>query len=164
MKAIPLTQGQVALVDDSDATALTQFHWYAARTHHIFYAVRKSQVNGKQRTIQMHRELLRLSFGDKRQADHRDGDGLNNQRSNLRICSRTENTRNQCNQRRAKGSQYKGVCWRTAHRLWQARIMVNGKAHSLGYFPSETAAALAYNAAATRFFGEFARPNLVERS
>jgi len=162
MKKIALTQGKTALVDDADYEWLNQWKWIANRmkTHHIlYYAVRGIAIaKGKQGHQEMHRLILRLQPGDKRECDHRDGDGLNNQRSNLRICTKTQNQQNQRKQK-SGSSKYKGVSWRQDYCKWRSRIQLNGKLIHLGYFLSEKAAGTAYNQAASKHFGEFARLN-----
>lgn len=163
MKTIPLTKGMVALVDDVDYDRLNNRKWYAAqyRFSGNFYAQRAVPVSkGKrrQRTEFMHRLILGLQPGDNRQCDHRDGNGLNNRRSNLRVCTATQN--GQSRRKRKPGtSRYKGVCWHCGHHRWQSYIGVNGKLKHIGYFDSETAAARAYDAAASKHHREFALTN-----
>lgn len=93
--------------------------------------------------------------------DHRDGNGLNNLPSNLRIATSTENSRNR---RKNSNNQsgYKGVCW--CARKWRAAIRVNGKLKHLGYFENVTDAALAYDVAAIHYFGEFAHLNFPQHT
>lgn len=160
MKEIPLTQGRVALVDDANYGWLNQWKWCAARAscQYLFYATRNVRTSGHRYYEHMHRAILGLQPGDGKQCDHVDGDGLNNQRSNLRISSQTENMHNR--RKLIVGtSKYKGVCWYRRERKWRARIRVNRKLISLGYFASETDAALAYNRAARKHFGDFALLN-----
>jgi len=88
--------------------------------------------------------------------DHKDGDGLNNQRSNLRRSSALQNSQNQRLSRRNK-SGFKGVFFKGPK--WMASIRMNGRSTHLGMFDSAEAAALAYDAAAAAAFGEFARLN-----
>ena len=90
--------------------------------------------------------------------DHIDGQKDNNVFSNLRIATRTENLRN-TRSRSTSTSQYLGVCWDTRNRKWLAQIVVCKKTKSLGRFRSEIDAAKAYDAAAVKYFGEFANPN-----
>ena len=161
MKEIPLTQGKVALVDDDDFEWLSQFKWYAVKFGRTFYAVRQApRVNGKQRTIWMHREVLGLKPGDPR-VDHRDGDGLNNQRMNLREATHRQNMMN--SRGRSGSSRFKGVDWDKRAKKWRARISVNGKKKHLGYFIDEEEAARAYDEKAKKIFGEFARVNFEKK-
>lgn len=144
MKLIPLTQGKFAMVDDEDFEMLSAFKWYAykKKKDHTFYAMRKSRAYGpKQKTIYMHRFLLGI-IEIPIVADHKNGDGLDNQRKNLRLCS---DSQNQMNRRKMmKGSSaFKGV---TANgKSWQAQIKFNGRYVYLGCFKTEREAALAYN-------------------
>lgn len=90
--------------------------------------------------------------------DHIDGNKLNNQKTNLRIATRTENARNQ-RPVRGGSSQYKGVGWHKAANKWRADIRINGELKYLGLFTDEIQAAKSYNEAATKYFGEFAQIN-----
>jgi len=96
MKQIPLTQGQVALVDNTDYDWLNQWKWCAQRTRGVFYAVRNSpRKNGKKHQIFMHREILGLRYKDGQEGDHRNHNTLDNQRENLRVCIHSQNIMNQ---------------------------------------------------------------------
>lgn len=159
-REIPLTQGKVALVDDCDFEYLSQFNWFAHKNKFTWYAQRNSpRVNGKRTVIHMHREILQAPNAFK--VDHRDDDGLNNQRGNIRLCTQGENIRN----RRVSvtnTSGYKGVHWKTQNKKWAATIHIDGKSIHLGYFKSASDAALVYDAAAREHYGEFARLNYAE--
>jgi len=156
MKTIALTQNKIALIDDEDHEALNRHRWHAYRDGNVWYARRNSsRIKGKRFVILMHREILGLQKGDRRHTDHTDGNGLNNRRSNLRICSCQQNQYNQ--RRREMGtSKHKGVCWYGGLKKWRADIRINRKRVSLGYFDSEKDAAKAYNSAALKHFGEYA--------
>lgn len=154
MKKIPLTQGQVALVDDEDYKWLSQWKWLAVRHRGGFYAAR--QPHGPHRgrkLVFMHRQLMNCP--DNLEVDHRDLNKLNNQKDNLRICTRRENSVNM------KGwgkSKFLGVEVRKSG-SFHAKIRVFGKRVYLGAFQEEEAAARAYDEAAKVYHGEFANLN-----
>ena len=161
MRTITLTQGKVTLIDDTDYDWLSQWKWHALKHHSgYFYAVRMTpRINGKQKSIRMHRQILRLEPGDKREGDHKNHNTLDNRRSNLRICTNRQNSMNRKSIPNTT-SKYKGVCWDKRDKKWKAAIKVNGKVKNLGYFADEEEAALTYNKVATEHFGEFAHLNL----
>jgi len=165
VKAIRLTQGKVALVDDEDFDAVSKFKWYAQREHKstdLWYARGKVRMpNGKSKLVLMHRFILGALHGQR--TDHWDRNGLNNQRDNLRIATATQNGGNRKpNAGPNRSSRYKGVgnLYRGAH-SWQAKIVVGGQQKYLGVFLTEEDAARAYNKAALDIFGEFARLNVI---
>ncbi len=154
--SIPLTQGFVAIVDAEDFERVSQFSWYAQKSRNTHYAVRAgAAVNGKQPYVAMHRFILGEPDA---LVDHWDGDGLNNQKGNLRAASRTQNQANSAKRARCS-SKYKGVSWHRASGKWQARVKNANIEHHLGLFVEEYDAALAYNLEAERLFGAFARYN-----
>lgn len=156
MKTIPLTQGLVALVDDADYEAVSAFKWFAMKVGRRFYAARNvCKPDGKWITQSLHRFLMP---GVDR-VDHINGDSLNNQRYNLRPATHKQNLRGFQQKRLGTTSRFRGVGWNKEMLKWEARIKVDGKKIHLGYFKSETAAALVYDAAARKYFGEFACPN-----
>jgi hypothetical protein len=161
MKEISLTQGKVALVDDSDYEYLNQWKWCASKARRTYYAFRRMEKDGKITVGTMHQFLMNQSKG--LQVDHIDDNGLNNQRGNLRVCTNQENHMKTQIQRTAKGnkksSNYKGVSSIAGAGKWRARIHLNGNEKYLGRFSSERDAAVAYNDAANKLFGEYARLN-----
>ena len=159
VKEIQLTQGKVALVDDADYEWLNQWKWYAKKERGTFYAVRGINKGGDRRSIRMHRLILGLT-DPKDFGDHKDMDGLNNQRNNLRKCSHAQNQRNR-NGHRNSASKFKGVTFRTKDNMWYAQIKYNKKLTHLGGFKTEIEAAQKYNEAATKYHGEFARLNII---
>lgn len=145
-KSISLTQGKNALVDDDDFDELNKVKW----SFDGQYAQRKVE----NKTIRMHRVIL-----DSPQVDHIDGNRLNNQRANLRVCNHKQNQRNR-KKNKKMSSKYKGVSWHKQTEKWRARIQTDDGAVHLGLFDSEIDAAQAYDEAAKEHFGEFARTNL----
>lgn len=154
MKEIALTQGLVTQVDDSDFDFLSQWKWRACRDKKTIYAGRSIRAGGRNRTVHMHRYLLQTSTGE--QVDHRDGNGLNNQRSNLRIATHGQQQRNRSLAKNNKAG-FKGVQWHTQAKKWRARIWAEGKNQSLGLYDTPEDAHAAYMEAAKSICGEFAR-------
>lgn len=159
MKEIQLTQGYSTRVSDEDYESLSAHIWHAAKNSsgYMIYAARNivlgtAESGLKHTTIRMHQQILSWSY----EIDHIDRDGLNNQRSNLRIATRSINMQN-----RAKfgGGRFKGVTKR--RNGWVARIMHNYQSFHLGRFPSEEEAARAYDAAATQLYGSHAYTNFL---
>jgi len=154
MKEIPLTQGQIALVDDEDYENLIQYKWQAQinRKKDAYYVVRTGGINMAQQILGYYGRML---------IDHKDGNPLNNQRNNLRLCT---NQYNQMNRKPNKNSlsRFKGITLNRYDHRWHVRIVHNKKRISLGEYTTEKEAALAYNEAAIKYFGEFARLNVIE--
>jgi len=160
-RKIPLTQGKFALVDPEDYQELSKYKWFAIRSPRGFYAARSVGSNRRktgQQTIRMHQVILKPPEG--KFIDHINHNGLDNRRSNLRICTLQQNIWNMRKQRGNCASQYKGVTWRKDIGKWQARITCNGELLSIGLFDDEKAAAAAYDKKAKELFREYAAPNL----
>jgi hypothetical protein len=154
---IPLTQGKHAIVDAEDYKRINQWKWYALKNGNNFYAVRNIGKHPHQIMIRMHREVLGLKLNDGKQADHRDGNGLDNRRFNLRLCTHSQN---QHNQHSIRGiSKYKGVSWIKKDKKWKTKIQFEQKSIAIGRFDSEIEAAKAYDKKAKELFGEFACTN-----
>ncbi|MCK5127232.1 MAG: hypothetical protein KAR42_13340 [candidate division Zixibacteria bacterium] len=157
MKRIKLTQRKFALVDDCDFEWLNKWKWSAVKSKQTWYASRnvKNIVTGKNGTISMHRQILNAPKG--MQVDHRNHNGLNNQRHNIRICTLVQNHHNR--QPIKKTSVYKGVCWDKIRKKWTAQIHMKRKKKHLGFFVNEVEAANMYDVMAKKLFGEFAYLN-----
>jgi hypothetical protein len=157
MKLITLSQGKVALVDDSDFDFLSQWKWSALRAGKLrekFYAVRmtkKGEVEGKSRMILMHRLLSGAPKG--RVVDHRDNDGLNNQRKNIRVCTQADNSLNIPAHSDA-AVKSKGVYIGS-----NGRFIARLRNKHIGSFSTESEAAAAYDRALSEHNSEFALTN-----
>ncbi len=154
---IPLTEGYAAIVNDEDFERISRHTWYAVIPggKHV-YAIR--HTSKRNHSMSMHREILGLSKGES--TDHRDGNTLNNRRSNLRKCTQGENVRN--SKKHGKRSRFKGVY--PVKCKWGARIFYNKRLFSLGSFPAEEDAARAYDKAARELHGEFACVNFPDHA
>ena len=157
MKEIKLINGGVALVDDEDFDEINQYNWSHHKEKSVVYAWRHQKNGFRQYTkIKMHRQIMNAKPGQ--QIDHKDRDGLNNQKPNLRFCDHAQNLMN-AKKRNNCSSKYKGVSWHSQNGKWRASIGIDGKFISLGCFLTPEEAAEAYNRMATELFGDFARLN-----
>ena len=149
---IALTQGQEAVVDLKDWTMVSGLRWYAHKTRRGFYASSGGGSRGS--TLKrMHSVIL-----GRPGVDHRDGDGLNNRRSNQRAASTTQQLANTRKRRGKYTSKFKGVHWSRSLKCWCVQV-----AHRhVGLFDDEIEAAKAYDEKAKELFGEFARLNFPE--
>lgn len=160
-REIPLSgqhgKGLCAVVDDEDFDALDQYTWHLASNGYVttFTGGRKNV-----KCVLMHRLIINPS-GDL-EVDHRNGNKLDNRRDNLRLARRGENARN-LRRHKKFSSRFKGVSWNGRDQLWDAGIQCDLKAIHLGQFSSEIQAALAYNKAAIKLFGEFASLNEIHQ-
>ena len=155
MKEIPLTKGYVALVDDEDYERVAQFNWHAHLARDTVYARRS--FNRKPH-IYLHRFIMGIEPGMRCDVDHQDRNGLNCQRSNLRVATHAQNIHNQ-KKRRDNTSGYIGVTWFRSRQKWLARVVHEGRVHVAGQFDNPEDAARAYDAMVWRLRGEFAHLN-----
>lgn len=153
---INLPDKQVALVDEEDAKLLEGHSWFLLKRPGDKNIYARAKIKGK--PVLMHRLILEAPKGSI--IDHINGNGLDNRKSNLRFCSMRDNSRNRKIHIGNK-SGFKGVLWKVRNKKWQARICVNYKDISLGLFLDKEDAARAYNAAARKYFGEFAYLNKI---
>ncbi|MDM9629552.1 HNH endonuclease [Rhizobium sp. S152] len=159
MKTIKLSRGYIALVDDEDYERLSSYSWRAQPASHRpaakIYAIRSVnyyQGDGRRscKTVYMHKEILPSSKG--LETDHKDGDGLNNQRNNLRVLTKKSNRQSR-KSAATSASPYLGVSVDKKGRI-RAHIKPDGKTISLGSFQTQEDAARAYNAAAQKHYGD----------
>lgn len=160
MKRIPLTKGKEAIVDDEDYEYLMQWKWHAHKGRYAVRVARRAESVSR-KTVRMHRVVAdRAGFTIIEHVDHKDGNGLNNQRVNLRPASNQNNMANR-GPPQNNTSGYKGVSYHCKRNEWIAQIKVSQRTLFLGYFDSKHDAARAYNVAAVKHFGEFAYQNPV---
>lgn len=153
-KKIKLTQRQHTLVDEADYEHLNQFKWHYTADG---YAARRDKAQNW-KYVYMHRVITNPI--EKLEVDHINGDKLDNRRSNLRTCSKSQNGANKTKQSN-NTSGYKGVTWNRRDKLWLARININRKSFHLGVYIDKNDAARAYNRAAVEYHGKFAKLNNV---
>lgn len=158
MKRVALTRGYFALVDDADyERVMAAGPWQAQPNGRTTYVQRaQCQGNGRPTTQHLHTFITGWPY-----ADHLNGDGLDNQRTNLRPTTHAQNMFNKRLYRNST-SGFKGVTRRRSDGRWQAQIQANKKHRHLGYFDAAEDAARAYDAAARELHGEYARLNFPE--
>lgn len=156
MKEIKLTQNQIALIDDDDLEKVSNHNWYSHKRTNKFYA--ESTINKKH--IHLHRFILGVNDSNII-IDHIDGNSLNNQKSNLRLCSFAENQMNKKPYKNAPISNIKGISFISATKKWRAQIQSSKKKIYIGVFDDYKNAALAYNNKAIELHGNFANLNKI---
>lgn len=155
-----LTQGQSTLIDDADVDLVSQHRWYAAKTRRGWRVTTNTKNSeGKQRNLLLHRFLMEPEKG--LVVDHLNHDALDNRRSNMRVCTYSQNAMNQRSARKSS-SKYLGVSWDKGAKKWKASILIQGKKKNLGRFKEEDDAARAFDTAARLHFGEYANPNFAD--
>jgi hypothetical protein len=156
-RRIRLTEGKFAIVDPQDFYHLNDFDWVADGKGDNIYAIRHLlSADEKAKIIGMHRYIMLAPAG--LLVDHRNNDGLDNRRANLRLATSSQNG---CNIRKRKNtsSRFIGVCFDKSRGKWNARIAYQKKSINLGRFKDEVEAAKTYDLAAIKYHGEFARLN-----
>lgn len=157
MKQIRLANGRgVVLIDDEDYERIAAHSWclqLGGGNYQRKYAQANIKIDGQWKRTTMHRFIMGLKKGER--CDHRDNDGLNNQKENLRLATSNQN---QHNREKVRG-RFKGVSWHKVAAKWVAQIAAYGKHYYLGLFDEEEAAARAYDAKAKELHGEFAKLN-----
>lgn len=159
-RTLPLSKGQVAIIDVADFEDLARFKWHVtwAETAKTFYAYRNRKVTewieGQSHQISMHRQIMGEPEG--LEVDHRDGNGLDNRRHNLRVATHTQNSHNS---RRLSTNKtgVKGVHFEAQTQKYRAEIIAHKKHIRLGRFSTLEEATEARRRAAIEYHGEFAR-------
>jgi hypothetical protein len=163
MFTVPLTRGKVAMIDDEDTERVLAHKWFAKwfKSGGRYYAGRYVYNKGKLKLILMHRFILDAPTGI--EVDHKNMDGLDNRRSNIRLATHGENQHNKCAYRQNK-SGFKGVHFNKRRGGFCAQIQHRKVPHYLGCFDTPEDAARAYDVAALALHGDFARINFPEES
>lgn len=167
MKRIALSKGKFAIVDYEMAAALRNISWAAVNTNRQKWYARGQVKSGSiYKNLYMHRYIMELSLGrvldPREEIDHIDGNGLNNQISNLRLASHKENTWNHA--KHTENSKYLGVRYESRYKTpWRAGMMVDAKFIQLGNFATEEEAAIQRDLGSIKFFGNYAKLNFENR-
>ena len=153
-------------VDDSNGDLLDRYSWYIKKSKQdsTYYVCCNDRTSGKLVHRKLHREILNIN-NTQLQVDHKNGIGTDNRKENLRICTQKLNARNRFPNKTMNGnpvkSNYKGVAAITGSPNWQAYINIDGKRKYLGAHPTQEDAAQAYNDAAVKYHGSFAKVNIL---
>jgi hypothetical protein len=151
---LTMTSGHTLVVDDADASIAASRSWQAQPGKSgTFYAA--GLIDGKK--VYLHRLIMQAGQGQR--VDHINGNGLDNRRDNLRLCSNAENMRNMRVSPLRGSSAFKGVSWNRRRNKWRAYIVKDGRQLSIGYFTNESDAARSYDRTAALMFGQFANLN-----
>jgi hypothetical protein len=164
-----LGKEKIVKVDDGDYRELINYNWCllissmgAGKEYACRATTREERDNGYPKQILMHRQILEVLLNSRVLVDHRNRDGLDNRRENLRLATRYQNAINSDKVNPNCSSDYKGVSYIVHAGKWQAAISCNGKKYYLGIFSNEADAAIAYNRKAVELFGEYAKINRIE--
>ncbi len=153
-------QALECVVDTVDYPLVSDYWWSALKSLNTFYAYRRPpRSSGSRALIYMHKVIL----PGHDLVDHKDHNGLNNRRENIRPATVLDNSRNQ-SARKTAASRFKGVAWEPTAKSWLVRIRANGKRLYLGHFKDDEEAARAYDVAAKQHHGEFAVLNFPEKA
>lgn len=157
---IPLTRGKFAVVSSEDYERVARYRWCAKHGVNTWYAERRLRVSenaGKKGNISLHRFILDAGAGD--EIDHKNLDGLDCRRDNLRLATHGDNQANRPKLSMNGSSQFKGVAYRKNYGKWHVRVALGNSELHVGFFCEEMDAARAYDAVARSVFGDFALIN-----
>lgn len=157
MKELQLYTGEITLIDDEDYEWLSTYKLFISNKRYNYVSL-SIKTNGKWGRKDIHQLIMKTPKG--MYTDHIDGNGLNNQKKNLRIVTNSQNCMNRISQKKTS-SIYKGVSWHKKNNKWLSNICINKKRISIGYFDNEKDAAKAYNEKAKELFGKYVKLNEV---
>ena len=167
MPTLTLRNGQVVLFDEIDKPLVESRKWHQNKAGYVVTSVHVPATETKPKSAKkvfLHRLIAATAFA--LETDHRNGDRLVNTRENLRPATKSQNQGNQKVRTSGKTSKFKGVSWYRRRSRWHAQLRTSVDGHvkqcHLGYFEDEEGAARAYDMAARRYFGEFARTNFAQ--
>jgi hypothetical protein len=160
-RRIYLGEGEWTILDQKDYYRFGNLKWGIEGKRDKFYAVCNIKIEpGRTKEIRLHREIMKPPAGVL--VDHRNGNSLDNRRANLRLATHTQNMHNRQKIKTKTSSQYIGASLDKRSGRWASKIRCHGKKIHLGCFGSDIEAAKAYDAAAKKYHGEFARLNFPE--
>ena len=153
------SKNRFILIDDEDYPLVSLFKWCIVKRKNLYYATSfcYNPEDKKSKGFYLHRFIMKEPEGD---IDHKNDNGLDCRKNNLRICTRQQNVSNSKKWAKAT-SVYKGVYWNSQHNNWKAALKVNGKTVFCRTFKKEEDAARAYNKSAIKYLGEFAQLNIM---
>jgi hypothetical protein len=161
MKLIPLTRGLFAKIDNEDLDLVSEHEWHASpdntnspKSYYAYTNIKRGEKRGR---VSMSRLIMGLKYKDGKEVDHVNHETLDNQKANLRICTKAQNRLNR--KTAPHSSKFKGVSWYSKYNKWASRINKDGRTIFLGYFDKEILAAKEYNKFVKKFHGEYANPN-----
>ena len=154
-----IIDGHKVLIDEDDAHILSRYSWRAPTNRNKTYVRCDTRKQGKKVYLLLHREILGLKVGDKLQADHINGNSLDNRRENLRVVTPRQNNLNSKKKYSKHGNRFRGISTRKYG--FPSQIRVNGKLQHLGTYKTDVEAAYAYDMASLEHHGEFGRRNFL---